>query len=45
MGTMRQVVAWSALLALTCAIAVVLTSDGGIDALLAKSAEAVAKVR
>jgi len=33
------------LLALACAVAVVLTSDGGIDALLAKGAEAVAQVR
>jgi len=41
---MRRVAAGSALLALACAVAVVLTSDGGFDALLAKGAEAVAQV-
>ena len=40
---MRRVAAVSALLALACAVGVVLTSDGGFDALLANGSDAVTK--
>jgi hypothetical protein len=42
--TMRRVAAGSALLALACAVGLVVTSDGGFNALLAKGAAAVAQL-